>query len=522
MAPKDPRLAAYDKAMGKKPQGEDAGENPPREAQAEPSSFQRTLSAAERASTARPFVPPRVQRPGRDEAGAVPSDAGRGDGGSFSSSVPRTPGGSGDGPVGIRKRRSESIGNSEASDLPRAPAGAPRSGARDVASPALGPRTRTNRDPGAFSGRDSAAKAAPAPIDGGPHPGLGGKAPRGLIKTVSSETNYRKVAKLLVLLGQDQAAAVLSKLDPEQVERIAAEIATIPKVDELEARALLAEFRRFASSGRGRPAAPPGTGGVEGARAILETAFGEERGDALLKKVAAKTGLDIGDNPFAFLEDFEGDQVALLLKDETDAACALVLSRLSSQAAARAVASLEGVRRAEVLRRIGHLEKISPEVLERVAEGLREKARHVGRSAGEYVDGRAALAEILKRSAGGFGDRLLDELADEDPELGDELRKRLFTLEDVLLADDRAVQEKLRTMGDKDIAVLLAGRPPTFAEKLLSNLSSTRRSLVEEERSLLGPLRKSESDEAAASFLSWFRTEREAGRLVLRGDDDLV
>jgi len=165
---------------------------------------------------------------------------------------------------------------------------------------------------------------------------------------------------------------------------------------------------------------------------------------------------------------------------------------------------------------------VSPEVLERVAEGLKEKARHVGRSAGEYVDGRAALAEILKRSAGGFGDRLLSELEEGDPDLGGDLRKRLFTLDDVVLAEDRCVQDKLRTMSDRDVAILLKGRDPAFKEKILGNLSASRRTIVEDEGTVLGPIRRSESEEAAGTFLAWFRKERDEGRLVLRGDDDLV
>jgi flagellar motor switch protein FliG len=183
---------------------------------------------------------------------------------------------------------------------------------------------------------------------------------------------------------------------------------------------------------------------------------------------------------------------------------------------------MESGKRLDTLRRIAHLGKVDVDVIERVASALRDKARAVGRSEGETVDGRAALAEILKRTDASLGERLLDELEDGDPELGRDLKERLYTLDDVIRADDRAVQERLRTMEDRDIALLLKGRRPAFVEKLLSNLSSTRRALVEEERNILGPVPKKDVDGVAKEFLAWFRLGREEGRILLVDDDDIV
>jgi flagellar motor switch protein FliG len=305
----------------------------------------------------------------------------------------------------------------------------------------------------------------------------------------------------------------MAKLEPEQVERVTREISTISRVENAEAEALLAEFRSMLGS-----EADSGSGGVAAARGLLRAAFGKEKGDAYLKRAVPESA----ENPFAFLEDFEGDQIALLLKGETSSAAALVLSRLEPKTAAAAINRLDPALRLETLKRIAKIGKVAPEVIELTAAALREKARGIGRETADVVDGRAALAEILKRADASLGDRLLEELHEADPELGMDIKDRLFTLDDVVKVEDRAVQEKLRTLSDKDIALLLKGRRPEFIEKLLSNVTAARRAIIAEERELLGPVLRSEADEAAGAFLRYFRQGREEGRIVLIDDSDVV
>jgi flagellar motor switch protein FliG len=183
-------------------------------------------------------------------------------------------------------------------------------------------------------------------------------------------------------------------------------------------------------------------------------------------------------------------------------------------------------RKLEIVKRMARLGQTSPEVLEQVAGALREKARHLSAAAnggdGEPVDGMNALAAILKHSDYSFGDRLLKELADEAPDLGQDLKERLHTLDDVIQAEDKPIQEKLGTMEDRDIALLLKGRSPEFAQKILSNVSANRRSLIREEGDMMGAVPRRDVDTAAQEFLTWFRLNREAGRILLLTDEDII
>ena len=332
--------------------------------------------------------------------------------------------------------------------------------------------------------------------------------------TAAQESKYRRVAKFLILIGADEASVILANLDPEQVEEISREITTIRGITEEEAAGIFDEFRQLLTENYGL--AGRSVGGVEEARRLLYAAFGPEKGEHYLKKA----GLPQKETSFSFLEDLNGEQIALLLRDESPAACALILSRIAPKRAAAALAHGEAGWKLEVARRIGRLGQVSPEVLEKTAAALREKVRSIGSSSsGEAVDGLAALASILKQSDVSFGDKILTSLADDDPELGKELKERLYTLDDVIKADDKAIRIKLHEMNAKDIAVLIKGRDESFAEKILLNISTNRRAEVREEMDYLGPIPKKDSDAAIKSFMAWFREERESGNILLLGDD---
>ena len=360
------------------------------------------------------------------------------------------------------------------------------------------------------------AVKAPAPVRTVPElPPKGLSGPDLSIK--ESESKTRRVAKFLILIGSKEASAILAKLDKAQVEEISKEIVSIKGITAEETDAILQEFRGLFATSYGFTGTAEG--GVEAARRILHTAYGQEKGEALLRKAVP----DSMENPLSFLEDFTGEQVAFLLRNETPAVMALVLSRLSPQITATALANIRTDQKADIVRRIAKRIETSPQVLEQVAASLREKARFVAASPETAdIDGRSALTAILKHSDSGFGDRMLRELEDRDPDLGREIKERLHTLEDVVLAENKPLQEKLRSMEDKEIALLLKGKSKEFATKIYFNLSSGRRAIVMEEGEFMGAAIKRDVDAVTSSFMDWFRLGREEGRILLSGDDDII
>lgn len=334
-------------------------------------------------------------------------------------------------------------------------------------------------------------------------------------------SKFRRAAMFMILIGSDEASKILARLDRQQVEAISKEIVSIKSISAEEAEAVLEEFRALLSPAYGYSGLS--FGGVEEARRLLYSAFGPEKGEAMLIKAVPEAE----ENPFDFLTDFSAEQLAMLFRNESPAACAMVFSRLPSKISAAVLANTSPERKLEIVKRIARLKESPPEVIERTAAALKEKARHFGRQeslglSGGEIDGKGVLAAILKHSELSFGGRLLEELEENDPGLSKEMKDRLYSLEDICNAADRPIQEKLRSMEDREIALLLRGRSDNFIQKIMGNLSAGRAERVKEEMEFMGPVPKIEAEAAAREFLAWFRLSLEEGRILMLSGEDLL
>jgi flagellar motor switch protein FliG len=357
---------------------------------------------------------------------------------------------------------------------------------------------------------------------------VAGHRAEGLVKTApapaaAKDSKIRRVAKFLILIGSDRAAKILNEFDEKQVEEISREIASIRGISPEEADAVLAEFKPILDGTNALGGML--SGGVEAARRILYAAYGPEKGEELLNRNIP----DSKENIFDFLEEFNPEQIVFLLKDESPAAAALVLARLSPKISAQTLAKFPFALKPEILKRIARQNEIAPEVLKSVAVALRERARHLGSSDSRdiAVNGMETLAAILRQGDISFGDRIIGELETESPDIGRILKDSLCTFDDVLAVYDRQLAEKLGTMPDRDIAILLTGRNAEFCEKILSNISAGRRGIIREEMDMLGTeavgaLSRWECDKVANDFLAWFRLAREKGSLIMTTDEDWV
>ena len=320
---------------------------------------------------------------------------------------------------------------------------------------------------------------------------------------------YRRVAKFLLLIGIDEAAKIIPHLSPEQTEKIIPEIASIRSVDPDEATVILAEFENLVQRSRE-------DGGVTTAKTILVKAFGEERANEMLQKtVPFPNG-----KPFDYMQEMEGERVFFLLKEESSAVQALVLSQLKPKVAADVINQMELSAKTEVVRRLATLKKIDPEVLRRVDQAMSEKVKTANTSKSDSIDGRGALADILKKMSPDSEKNILSMLSNTDPDLGVDLRQRLFTVDDVINCDDRVMQEKLHQMSEIEIAYLVAGKSQEFRDKIFKNISKGRGDIVLEEENLHKPMLKKDCELVTSEFFSYLRRKWEAGELRIIGRDD--
>lgn len=335
----------------------------------------------------------------------------------------------------------------------------------------------------------------------------------GLVKIPASSTEkdsiYRRVAKFLVIVGIDEAAKILPHLTEEQTEKIIPEIASIQKITPEESASILEEFESLVEKAREE-------GGLETARNILTKAYGSEKAEDMLKKsVKYPDG-----KPFDYLSDANAERIKVLIDGESDAVKSLVLSQIEPKKAAKVINLMDVDDKKKIVLRLAKMKPVAPEVLAEIDRSLHEKLLTQNTENSQNMDGRGVLAQILKRMNPSVENSIINTLSEQDPELGEDLRKRLFTEEDVIGSDDRFIQNYLHDMEDRDIAVLIYGKNDAFREKILSNVSKNRRRVILDEESMIHHLTKSDSEKMTSSFFSVLRRAWENGDLRVSGRDE--
>ncbi len=300
---------------------------------------------------------------------------------------------------------------------------------------------------------------------------------------------YRKAAKFLLLIGQDEAAGVLRHLSAEEVEGISREIAAIGVVDREESGRILRDFGGLLRSRDSM------RGGRTTAREMLNTAFGDQVGEKLFRKA-----LDEEEKPFSFLSDLDLAQIMPIIRNESPAVISLILPFADPAVAARVLKHLSADSRREVVRRMGRMNQVDPEIFMRIEESVKKKIKAQGGTEAQEIDGRGALAGILRHLDLATEEKLLEELEEANPEIAEEIRVRLFTMDVVLQLDPQDLQRLLRNFTDREIAFLLKGKSDEIRAVLMQNVSQRRRELILDEYRHLGAVPRIEVDRVTPGF----------------------
>ncbi|WP_448631793.1 flagellar motor switch protein FliG [Cellulomonas soli] len=325
----------------------------------------------------------------------------------------------------------------------------------------------------------------------------------------------QKAAMLLLQLGKENAARVMSQLDVVEIEELSAEIMRLERVDQGLADAVLEEFYDVSLLG-------PGVGGGAGmAQHLLEASLGRDQAAGVMERLQTS----MAGQPFEFLQQADARQVVSLLNGEHPQAVALVLAHLRPDHASAILAGLPGEMQGDVAHRIALMERASPDVVTVVAEALQRKASTVlAPRELAAVGGVQPLVEIINRADPTTEKLILEGLIARDEALAEEVRSRMFVFGDIVLLEDRAMQLVLRQVETSELSVALKGVAEEVRDKILRNLSERARENLIEEIDLLGPVRLSQVEDARAGIVQVIRRLEESGQIVIRreGEDEFV
>jgi flagellar motor switch protein FliG len=330
-------------------------------------------------------------------------------------------------------------------------------------------------------------------------------------------SGVRKAALLLVSVGQERAAKIVQALNEDEVDQVMSEIANLGPIDEPLMNQVMREFVAQAQ----RQGRVP-QGGIEVAKGLLSEALGSAaKAEAVMSRIG---GTPVGSH-FRALTALDSSVAASVLGREHPQTIALVLSKLPADRALAMLRELPESMRGEVAYRIATLSPPSPETLRAVESGLEHRILSAASSQRLRADSDPVkpLVEILARADADTERTILGRIDEMDPPLAQDIRQRLFTIEDLVKLEDKALQLLLRQVDTKELAMGLKGTSEQVRERIYTNLSERASENLKEEMELLGPQRLSDVEKARKEIVRTVRQLEQEGSIVLsRGTDDYI
>jgi flagellar motor switch protein FliG len=310
--------------------------------------------------------------------------------------------------------------------------------------------------------------------------------------------------------------AVMSQLSETEVSRLSRVVASLPELDPGTVKQVMAEYM-----GRVQTLSSVKQGGFDVARRLLRERLGVQRADEELERLLQADDA----RPFAFLHGIEPERITELLADEHPQVLAVVVAHLPSELGAKILGALDEGQRGEVALRIGTMGKVPHEAVIAIATSLSGQFmdRDLSPEAGRTGKGSNMLASILNRAERQVERAVLTSMDEKDPELAEEIRRQLFTFDDVLGLDDRTMQKVLRVVQPKTLATALKGADKQTMAPFVRNMSENAAADLVEAIESLGPVRMSEIEGAQVDIARKVRDLEVAGQVtILRKGDEVV
>jgi flagellar motor switch protein FliG len=328
-------------------------------------------------------------------------------------------------------------------------------------------------------------------------------------------TGRQKAAIFLVTLGSDVSSEIFKHLREDEIEQLTFEIARLDKVEPDDKDRVLQEFQEMMMA-----ADFIQNGGIDYARDVLERALGTQKAIDIVNRLTSSLQV----RPFDFIRRTDPSHLLNFIQGEHPQTIALILAYLDPQKSAQILSGLNHQIQADVARRIAIMDRTSPDVLREVERVLERKLSTLASEDFTQAGGIESIVEVLNNVDRGTEKIIIEALEEEDPELAEEIKKRMFVFEDIVLLDDRSIQKVMREVDGQDLAKALKGVDAEVQDKIFRNMSKRASALLREDMDFMGPIRLRDVEESQQKIVNIIRKLEESGDIIVAraGEEELV
>ncbi|MFP4550450.1 MAG: flagellar motor switch protein FliG [Spirochaetales bacterium] len=328
-------------------------------------------------------------------------------------------------------------------------------------------------------------------------------------------TGRQKAAIFLVTVGSEISAEIFKHLREDEIETLTFEIARLETVDSEERDNVLMEFQELMMAQDFIT-----TGGIEYARELLEKSLGSQKAVDIINRLTSSLQV----RPFDFVRRTDPMHLLNFIQQEHPQTIALILAYLEPQKASIILSSLPHEIQSDVAKRIATMDRTSPETLREVERVLEKKLSTLSSEDYTAAGGVESIVEILNLVDRSTEKVIIESLEEEDPELAEDIKKRMFVFEDIVMLDDRAIQKVLREVDVSEMAKALKSVDTEVQDKIFRNMSKRASQLLKEDMEYMGPIRMKDVEESQQKIVSIIRKLEEQGEIVVAraGEDELI
>ncbi len=328
-------------------------------------------------------------------------------------------------------------------------------------------------------------------------------------------TGRQKAAIFLVTLGSEISSEIFKHLREDEIEALTFEIARLDTIEAVDRDAVLMEFKELMMAQDFIS-----TGGIDYARELLEKSLGSQKAVDIINRLTSSLQV----RPFDFIRRTDPAHLLNFIQQEHPQTIALILAYLEPQKASVILGSLPHEIQSDVAKRIATMDRTDPNVLREVERVLEKKLSTLSSEDYTAAGGVENIVEILNMVDRSTEKTIIESLEEEDPELAEEIKKRMFVFEDIVLLDDRAIQKVLREVDTAELAKALRGVEAEVQDKIFRNMSKRAAALLKEEMEYMGPVRLKDVEETQQKIVSIIRKLEDQGEIVVArsGEDEMV
>ena len=328
-------------------------------------------------------------------------------------------------------------------------------------------------------------------------------------------TGLQKAAILLITLGPERSADIFKHLKEDEIEELTLEIANTRSISPQVKEDVLNEFYQICLAQQ-----YIAEGGIGYAKELLDKALGADKAQEVISKLTASLQV----RPFEFVRKTDPSQLLNFIQDEHPQTIAMILSYLTAPQASMVLGALPPEKQADVAKRIAMMDRTSPDVIKEVERVLERKLSSLVNQDYTIVGGVDAIVSILNAVDRSTEKHIMESLEIEEPELADEIRKKMFVFEDILSLDDRSVQRVLREVDNNELAVALKGSNEEVQNLIFNNLSKRLATMIKEDMEFMGPVRMKDVEEAQQKIVNIIRKLEDSAEIIISrgGGDEIV